>query len=71
MGFRVERAEGRVGRGGGRGCSLELLFGEQRVAGFELLVGGGVEAVRGLAASGDGLARNERVSGECHDGSSY
>ena len=45
VGFRVERTEGGVGRGGRCGGVLQLLLGEQRVAGLELEVGGGIEGV--------------------------
>ena len=38
VGFRVERAEGGVGRGGRCGGVLQLFPGEQRVAGFEPFV---------------------------------
>ena len=68
VGFGVKRAEGGVGLGGGGGGGLQLLFGDQRVGGFELFVGGGVEAEGGLAFAGDGLAGDQGMSGECHGG---
>ena len=68
VGCGVQRAEGRVGSRGGGGRRRELLFGDQRIRGIELFVGGGVEAEGRFAAADDGLAGDQGMSGECHCG---
>ncbi len=68
VGCGVQRAEGRVGSRGGGGRRRELIFGDQRIRGLELFVGGGVEAEGCFAAADDGLAGDQGMSGECHCG---